>query len=421
MKILRPGRLVEWTALSLTGAALTTAAHAQSALFNYEGVDVTNGQKVTHQYGLLNGDFISLYLNDRGDLGAPYDASGNKPGGILDGFVPAVQDNGDVKPGMGTYGALFSFESTQGAGNGSIGASVRAKHEYISVGSQEASEGFAIVGNDNKLNQNGKWLPDTKLSVVPNSFAVSGNSITGGLSATSQLTTPTSSGNLQITQQIALQEAGEPKNRVKFTVTFKNNGTQTLDGLRYARAVDPNQGYLYSLSTFQHFRTPGDPNAFAIDSWDTPGALNPQRMALGVSPGDAGTDGTTIFATNFLSETSLLSNLQAKDVRKNNRLVLHGKGADYLAAGSDTVFASTNDFTDGSLDTTSFTPGDAALVLLSPSYSLAPGDEQTFIYYLFFSAVSSTPPADVPEPGPVAFYAGGIAGAGLLLRRRRTR
>src|SRR5258708_6512396 len=87
-------------------------AQAQS-IFTYN--DPTPGSSQSHRYGVLNGDLLALYINDRGDLGAPYRyVVPEKPKGISKGTKPVINNDGSVPETSGTYAALFSKTSTSG-------------------------------------------------------------------------------------------------------------------------------------------------------------------------------------------------------------------------------------------------------------------------------------------------------------------
>src|SRR5690242_19934193 len=110
------------------GCGLSVSAGAQSATFQYTDAGGS------HNYGLLNGDYLALYVNDRGDLGAPYRNIGaEKPtSGALNGIYAVVNGDGSVPNGSTpntryTYATLFTTKSTAGL---PLQSSIQAKTEY---------------------------------------------------------------------------------------------------------------------------------------------------------------------------------------------------------------------------------------------------------------------------------------------------
>jgi hypothetical protein len=421
--------MAAWT---LAGSLLPSLASAQGLLFNFQQGQGTASQ----QYGLLNGELLALYLNARGDMGAPFVTSGgvtSKPGGILDANRrPFVNDNGSLtqqsNPGPtvgGTYGALFTRNSTAGAG--SVGASVRAKNEYMTLlgasGNPGVTEGYSVVGNNDGLNDGfGGWLSSEALNLQ--NFSVNGASVSGPLSATSTLTAPLlgGSGGLLVRQNVSFQTDGIKRNFVKFEVDLTNTSTsERLEGVRYARAVDPNPGGSAnpgSSQTRQRFTTPVRPDAFAVDSVFF--GDEERHLGFGVLPGEPGTLGTTLVVTNELREGVLLGS--PLDQLNGNRYVRLGQGNSaefFLPDGSSTTVS---DFTQAPelVDFFGTASADQALVLISPEYDIDPGQTQQFIFYYFFDPIQE-PNGDVPEPGACAFLTALAVGGGLLLRRRRAR
>lgn len=437
----KKARIRRWTglaAMTLMAGTATTAINAQARLYGYP--DDTNRQ---HDYALLNGDLLALYLNDRGDLGAPYPIinglPGAKPSGIVDpatGRPSAsnIADDGRILPQSNppSYGALFSRNSTPGA---TLGDSVRQKSEYLTAGAGSVAEGFSIRGGQGLSGPGNTFLLSSDLNV--NSFTVNGNSRTGQLSATSILDYPTDTGSLQITQDVTFQEPNAPKNRARFTVTFTNKGTDTLSGLQYSRTVDPNQGFTTG-ATNQRFRTPSEPGAFAINS-----LVGDRGFGFGVFP-DGLTEGTILLVTPETRESALLTR-PLSQVSTNNYIKLGATsvlgngiktasaflfqpGGDPSSIADDILLGSTTDFINDAAFTSlvngnlSVPSGNAALLWTSPILpSLAPDASLSLTFYYFFDAIQGGPPSNVPEPGAVAMLLSGMIGGGTLLRRRRNR
>lgn len=423
-------------ALTLIGSAATTAVNAQARIYGYP----TDANRL-HEYALLNGDLLALYLNDRGDLGAPYPIingfPGAKPPGIVDPVTgrPSssnIADDGRILPtdNPPTYGALFSRTSTPSS---TIGGSVRQKSEYLTAGAGSVAEGFSLRGNQGLSGPGNTFiLPG---DMILQNFSVSGDSRTGALSATSQLEYPTDSGTLEVMQNVVFQETDAPPNRVKFTISFTNNSSEAITGLRYARAVDPNQGFTTG-ETNQRFRTQADPNAFALNS-----LVGDRGFGLGVFP-DGNTEGTILVVTPETREDALLTNPTAQ--LSSNSYVLLGatttlpNGTNTASASlfqpagdpnlisDDILLDSTLDFINDAAftnmvnDNLSVPSGNAGLVLLSPILPdiAANGGMESFTFYYFFDALQGPPPG-VPEPGTVALLVSSVLCGGSLLRRRR--
>lgn len=441
--------LMRFSGLSVTALTLgVLAGAAQGQAVVYDN-PFLSGRK----YSLLNGDLLALYVNDRGDLGAPR-RSGTKPVGFANGPTPFINPDGspntDLMLGLqrnGTYGALYSETPTAGAG--SLAGSVSAKQEYFTVGPPpglNALEGFAVSVGSSWFNGSSPLFnlnPTTGFTVPTN-----GTTATGPLTASSILHgIAGAAANLQITQTIGVQSPDNTSaaqlNSAKFTVKIKNTSTTaTLSNVRYARAIDPNQGYTNGYdstsstggqtSTTQRFGTGADPDAFAVRSLDSPGATTPRSLAIGVLPTDINAGGTTILSvreSDYLNEGALLGN--PLNFLNNPRVVLNDAtgGASYFdASGTEYV---TGDFTDLTSDpfhlagdpsqtvTPSFRDGDVALLLLSPIFTLSPGEEETFIFYYFFGNTPTAAGPVVPEVGTLTLLLGSLSGGALLLRRRR--
>jgi hypothetical protein len=434
----RIGRWAGLAAMSVLGSTLTNAANAQTQIYGYP----TDSNR-EHEYALLNGDLLALYLNDRGDLGAPYPIisgiPGAKPPGIVDpatGRPSAanIGNDGRILPqdNPPTYGALFNRNPTPG----SLGESVRAKSEYLTAGTGAVAEGFSLIGGQGLSGPGNSFLQPSDFLVT--SFTTNGQTNRlGPLSATSGLQFPTNTGNLDILQNVIFQEDNAPPNRVKFTITFTNNSDETITGLRYARAVDPNQGFTTGVTT-QRFRTEADPTAFAINS-----LVGDRGFGFGVLP-DGNTEGLILLSTNEIREASLLSRplaqvgakpyvrlgawhagpngtqtadafmvIPAGDPNSTEDDIVIGSTTDYINDAAFTTLVNEN------LDTPS---GNAGLVLLSPVLpDLAPDASTSFTFYYFFDAIQG-PPGDVPEPGTVALLvSSGFCGIGLAWRRRRAK
>jgi hypothetical protein len=425
----------------LTSVSSSPVLHAQAV--KYENL-FSPGRT----YGVLNGDLLALYINDRGDMGTPFRKGQvpEKPRGIIDPHTgrPTVNADGSIPGTSGTYAALFSDKST--AGLPTIGDSIGAKSEYITGGLTTVTEGFSVIGDDPNLQIAGRWLHgetlDSNLRYDPaapnnpatNDFYVTNGSPTSELRAVTKLQHDLSSdfgtgAQLKITQDVTFQQDPTFKNRVKFQITFQNTSSvKALDNVRYARAFNPNQGaFSASGSSFkatkQVFRTPAWPSAFAIDSvfTDTDGIT--RRMGFGVLPGDSNSAGTILLSTPTTLEGLLLDNPDQQVGSAGhigNNYVQLGSDADagYFDQNGNEV-ASTQDYVtdDAFANTVEFDSNstDNALLLLSPFMDIAPDSFQTFTFYYFFNPIGST---IIPEPGALSLFLSGLVSGGLLLRRR---
>ena len=414
--VTRPGSVAM---LALAGAAYPGLALAQSQIYTY----TEPGNNRMHQYALLNSGLLALYLNDRGDLGAPYRTSGTfKPVGFTDpnaDFAPYINNDGSVNTDLqkngvrnGTYGVLYSQTPT----SGTLAEQVRQKREYLTTGGTSVAEGYALTGDNSRLHSGSDWL--TAGNFTLNNFSVA--NVGSNVSATSQLFRQTGAAGqgLMLTQTISI---ADDTNLVEFSVRFKNTASTSLTGLRYARAIDPNPGgstAAQTSQTSQSFRTQSSPDAFAINA-----KAGGRQMALGVLPGDPGalTVGTRLLATNSIFEGDLLRNpdTQLFDDPASRYVTLGtGKSATYFQGG--TAVSTTTDFTtDNSFqpDFGSANSGNVGLVLESDIFSLAAGAETSFNFYYFLDPRGST--MNAPEPGVFALLIGGMVGGVSVLRRRR--
>lgn len=419
-------------ALSLAGMACVTGAGAQSALFPATSDRV--------EYGLLNGNALALYVNDRGDLEAPRTSGLTvlKPSGDYDPttHLPFINPDGSVDQTLHnginarTYGALFTLNPSTSTGP-SIGASAQSKqYEYLSVGPANGAAGWAV-----KLN--GTWFP--YLDLPKPTFSVSGNSINGQLSASSAFAF--SNNPLTITQTVSFNEgatvsSNPDKHRVRFNVTFDNTkGTADVSDVAYSFMLNPNQSNSptgtgpQNNQTIQTYGTT-EKDAFAINSQSLSGGHN---LGLGVRPADQSTNpneienGAKIFASPLVNEGDVLTNPELLIDPTNPDAVpyveLDNPGAMLINPLNPGFNEAIADFT-GQFSTASpFASGisDTSLVLLSDTFSVPAGETRTFSYYLFFDQPIFPPPSNVPEPGAMALLLGaGVSLGGLLLRRRRS-
>jgi hypothetical protein len=378
-------------------------------------------------YALLNGSYLALYIDRFGDLGAPMTSSVTlpKPGGLLDSLEqPYINSDGSVDTpvlidGVSTsitYAALYSAIAT----SGSIQQQVQAKTEYITLGNLTAVEGWSV-----SVNGGSSFIPydGTGMSAAP--ITASYNASTGLLTATSATTYMVGATDLEISQEVLFNDSARP-NILQFVITFTNNGTTTITGLQYARAIDPNQGVAppgtsADVNTMQAFGTPADPTQFAVNSIDQEG-LN-RSLALGVRNSDLNSAGSIIYAASASqTESSILSSPQPTNQGDPSYIQLDANGdggANYVTAINPAMDAHTANFeayleTGGVLDpfltsgnvgvTPVFTsyPSDTDLVLLSPQLSLAPGASTTFTFYYTFLPVpvpSSTLSGDISLEG----------------------
>lgn len=436
----RIGRWAKIALLSAVGGTVAASANAQARIYGYP----TDSNRL-HDYALLNGDLLALYINDRGDLGAPYPIvsgiPGAKPPGIVDPATgrphPAnIADDGRILPtdNPPSYGALFSRTSTPAA---TLGESVRLKSEYLTAGTGSVAEGFSLFASQGLSGPGNTFLQASDFLVT--SFTTNGQTDRNGvLSATSGLQYPTDTGgNLDITQNVLFQEDNAPRNRVKFTITFTNNSDETITGLRYSRALDPNQGFTSGV-TSQRFRTEADPNAFALNS-----LVGDRGFGFGVFP-DGNTNGTILLSTDEIREGTLLTRPLSQvgtknyvvlgESRLNSEGILTGDAMMFQPAGDpnstadDILIGSTTDFIEDAAfnalvnDNLNTPNGNAALLLLSPILpDLMPMASTSFTFYYFFDAIQQPPPNEVPEPGTLALLVSGLVGGSLVYRRRAKR
>ena len=404
----------------LTSGAAGPMAQAQSVIF-------TNPFQPTRSYGLINTGAISLYINDRGDIGSPVRSGGAKPNGLLDASGrPYINADGSVNTNAnnngtpnGTYGLLVSQQPAPSGG--SLGDSVRAKSEYLTVGSSTTAEGFAVFGDNSRLQKGSNWLNANDFKV--NSFTTL-SSGDGGL--VSQLFRQTGA---QATQGLSITQTVRPitsLNRVDFNIHFTNNDAQTLTGLRYARGINANPGgsipNASTGDTHQFFGGPSVDNAFGIGS-----SIGSRQVMLSIIPGSPNATGARVTVASTHEEGRLLSNPDLFFDPLNSAFVTLGTtalkplSATFNVGDGNGTTQTTNNFSAPALSE-NFNPdfgtlddGDYSLLLESGLFNLTAGQSADFTFSL--AARPQNFSAGVPEPGAFALFAG-LLSAGLLLRRR---
>lgn len=410
----------------LAGGLASPGAQAQSAIFTNAG---------SNTYGLINTDAIALYINDRGDIGAPYRAPGrtNKANGLLDGAgQPYLNSDGSVNTSAniggitnGSYGLLVNTGGVPASG--SLADSVRAKSEYLTAGPSTVAEGFSLIGDNANLRVGSPVSPNflTASNFTVQSFTASASGAPPSL--VSQLFRKTgtlATQGLQVTQTVTLPTNSNPAkpslNLAQFTISFTNTDTQTLTGLRYARGLNPNQDGSLPNSTGNTMQTfggnPADPKSFLINS----NGSGSRMLGLAVHPGDPNTVGARVSVANTKFEASLLSTPDSYFSGASNYVTLNsGFGAAYHK--SDGTTQTTSDFTtDGGFKPSfgTLTNGDYSVLLESDIFSLAPGATTDFTFYI--EAEQRGIAASVPEPGAFALLFASLS-LGLMARRRRAR
>ena len=412
---------VKRTALALSllaSGAAGSLAQAQSVIF-------TNPFLSMRTYGLINTDTLAVYINDRGDIGAPVQSGNAKPNGLLDpNGRPYINADGSVNTAAsnngipnGTYGLLIS--ETPVPSGGSLGDSVRAKNEYLTVGPSTTAEGFAVFGDDSRLQKGSNWLNASDFTAQPLALA------SGGQGLVSQLfrRTGTLGQGLQITQTV---KPITNSNRLQFDITFTNTDVKTLTGLRYARGINANPGGSLATSTgdTNQFFGSGpnkDPNPNRQQPFAIGSSVGSRQIALTVNPSGANVTGARVTVASEHNEGKLLSN---PDVFFDPSLPFITLGT--IAKQS---LSATFNVGDGSMQTTTnyasdpnFQPdfgtlasGDYGLLLESGVFDLSAGQSTDFIFNL--ETEPRAIPTGVPEPGAFALLASGLS-VGLWLRRR---
>lgn len=397
--------------LAFTGG-LSYRTQAQARLYTFN-----DSLLRTHKYVLLNGEKLALYLNDRGDLGAPYYFDQPvKPAGYLLGGLPDILEDGSVAQSIAdpsvlgnTFAALYSAVPVNTTL--SLGAQVRAKNEYISLGGLGTTEQYGI-------RLNGNWLYGSSLVAAtggnPIGLTASGSNPLAPLKAISTLKLPVPGGTLVLKQTVILQNTPANKNIAQFVISFTNSSPNTLSSLQYARLVNPNQGAaspLSTLATTQSLLTPADPNAFAIDA-----ASGTHHLGLGISLGTSGVpasnsvpfSGTTLLALppDVNDELSFFSNLDGL-VATTDRVVLNNGFTATAVDGLTGAIMTTSDFrTDANFQPT-FAQNDASLALVSAPFDLGAQRTLTFSFNYYF---------DPPAASSGRFDFNGDGHADILLR-----
>jgi hypothetical protein len=430
MNVVRTGALVALTVAA--SFSIARMAEAQAPVFP---------TAATGNYALLNGDNLALYIDQFGDLGAPMNgaASQPKPGGQLNSLgQPFINSDGSVQTPVGspsvpvTYAALYNPSAT----TGTIQQQVQEKTEYVTLGNRNAVEGWSL-----SVNNGASFVPYNSAGMNASPIVTSYNAGTGLLTATANTTYKVGATNLAISQETLFNDAGR-KNLAEFVATFTNNGTSTISGLQYARAVDPNQGVAPgntgNVNTTQTFGTMADLTQFAINSGDQEG-LN-RDLALGVHSSDPNSPGAEIYAVSGnQTEAGLLGSPQVNRQGNPNYIQLDPNGdggANFVDTTNPAMDSHTNNYqqylqnpalapflTPGNVSVTpefsAYSP-DTDLVLLSPMINnLAPGESESFTFFYTFGALN---PVATPEPGTVSLLVSSALGAsGLLFRTRQRR
>jgi hypothetical protein len=358
-------------------------------------------------YALLLGDYLALYVDRCGDLGAPRNATTpTHPGGSIDASGnPYINSDGSVDSLGGTncYAALYSSGATNA---GTIQQQVQAKTEYITVGNRNTVESWSInVNNGLSFTTIGGSL---HVSMTTAPITASYNEESGLVSATGMTTYLDAPQHVTIQHEVYFNDAGR-KNVVQFVVTFTNLGSSGIT-LQYARGVNPNQGvppdHYGWTNTNQWFSTPVDPTLFAVNSADQEGFL--RYLALGVRAGEPNTAGSIIYVTNGgQTENALLTSPHLPSQGNPNDVVLSatgGWGANFYDGYNPAYDSYSPNYASAPFVTgygQTFSPvfsafSESDLVLLSPIMDIGPGQSATYVFYYTFGTApiaSGTPAA----------------------------
>lgn len=199
------------------------------------------------------------------------------------------------------------------------------------------------------------------------------------------------------------QGLGEQDKRVKFTVTMENLTADPLSGISYMRTVNPKQGLFVQ----------GLPQSLKLNFGLAEEAFFPGGMAVvssipGVPQGDPRQRefglGSEIPGARVNSYGNAVGNLEIAAIAANHYL---WDGTNRTKIGNGDAFPS-----EPTPMAMNLWFGEDVIGTILP-YSRR---EIGSFVYIFDGA---TPEGEIPEPGVVAFLAGGISAFGLVLLRRR--
>jgi hypothetical protein len=342
----------------------------------------------TVNYACLNGDAMTVYVDQFGGLGATNFIGGiptSKAPGIVSpttGFPDTsnIGTNGQItpEPNICSYGILRSQDSR----NGQISTqqSIVGKRELITAGVGNVCASWGIIGSSADL----QFASDALMGTdgTRTGFSVSGATAGDPLSATAILMFKdinTGAGTIDVLEVKLIYsfqnaETLQEKTRVKVRVEMRNASAGTLSGIKFMYGINPNQGFT-SGSTGQQFFSITDTTAVQVQS-----IVGGDIVGLGGYTQDTivGWSGTTTEGVLCRNVDDIIT-AGAENVRAGA-----GTAASWYT-GNALQSSTANYVTDttwlNSLPTTGSV--DYALFLLSPTYSIGAGATQVFEFYIF--------------------------------------
>lgn len=394
------------SATEVTGSSnsIPTTTIKGATEFNY-----TSGADA-FRYGCLNGDCITIYVDQYGELILRKVSSGvpvAKTAGIGDpttGFPldANILTDGQISsisspPG---YGILRSLTSKNGLASAEL--AIQEKRELLTLGAGTVMDTWSIKGDGDLTSGLGDGY-FRSIDGRVDSFGVTGATADVTMTATSivMFVDAGLADLLEVKHIYTIQDTASAlgKTRVKVRVELRNLSGATLTNVRYAHGVDPNPGVTTGSASLAYF-TPSDLTAFSVR-----GEAGQHYVGIGFYDTGSNVVGAQVGKLASASESAFGYSPDTQFAAGTYIKLGVGTAAEYFAGGvlqSSTTNWKTDNTWRNALPSSTSSNG---IGVRTPTFSIGAGATQVFEFYYFTYLVPTT---DDPQlllryrPGTVA-------------------
>lgn len=336
----------------------------------------------TINYGCLNGDYMSVYIDQYGDLGLRTFAAGfpvSRVPGVVDPDTGYPDDNistnGQIIPTANppTYCILRSLTGRNVELN--TVTAVKGRRELVSAGGGSVCACWGVFGDHADLSPGGSGV--VGIDGDPTAFSVAGTNSTDILSAdaTVMLYDSTPIDLLEVRHLYSFQNDASALEQVRITVEveLRNASGADLTNVHYGFCIDPNPGFTTGVATVR-FLSSTDAEAFGVE-----GTVGDWNVGLGVYTAEGSIFGyTTENRETVLPREFDLAIAASPNIRLGSGTNAEEYSGNVLQASTtnwktDTVWRS-------GLPTAN---GTHAIFFRSPLFDIDSGDTHTLTFYIF--------------------------------------